>query len=314
MKYLRLTDPLLILTMTLCLLFAPGLNRTAEASQIVAVVNGAVITDFDIAQRQRLEKLLSGNRNNLGRSAALNELIDDKLKLFEARNRSMTASDGEVTNALGNMAKNVKMSQSQLTSVFKRSGINIETVKDWLKVQISWRNLISARFDARVHLAESDIVAAINKDQNGGKDVDSATQFDLTQITFVTRAKASKSEINQKLAEAKRFRANFSSCEKDIATARNLRDVAINHIGRRDSTQLHPDMVKRLRDTKINGLTSPQKVDNGYEMLAVCGKKDLGTETTLRNEVETKLRDEQSRNLSRRYLQELRSSAVIDKR
>lgn len=314
MKNIRLYQSFLTLIVALCFLLSPAQVRMASASRIVAVVNGAVVTDFDITQRQRLERLLSGGKNRLGNSATLNELIEDKLKLIEARDRKMTASDSEIDTALANMARNVKMSEKQLIGVFSRAGINKETVKDWLKVQLSWRTLINARFNAQVRVDESEILQALNQSKSSGKQVDSATQFDLTQITFVTRAKASKREISQRLEEAKRFRASFNSCKNDIASARKLRDVAVSHVGRRDSTDLHPDLVQRLRDTKINGLTPPTKVDNGYEMLAVCGKKDLGTQATLRNEAEAKLKDEQSKALSRKYIRELRTRAVIEKR
>ena len=314
MKHNRLTQTLLIIAMAICLLLMPGQIQRASASRIVAVVNGAVITDFDITQRRKLERLLSGGKRNLGSSAALNLLIEDKLKLFEARSRKMTATDGEIDAAYGNMARNVKMTQKRMTGIFRQAGVNPQTVKDWLKVQISWRSLIRARFNAEVHVEEAAIIAALSKGKEKKDVVENAIQFDLTQITFVTRAKASSREANQKLTEAKRFRSHFASCSKDLAAARKLRDVAVSHIGRRMSTELHPSLVKRLRDTKINGLTAPTKVDNGYEMLAVCGKKDLGKQAAMRNEAETELKDKQSKELSRKYLQELRAAAIIDRR
>ena len=83
MKHDQLKKTLSILAMAMFVLLLSAQTKTALASTIKAVVNGAVITDFDVAQRQRLEKLLSGNRRNLSRTAALNELIDDKLKLLK---------------------------------------------------------------------------------------------------------------------------------------------------------------------------------------------------------------------------------------
>ena len=314
MKHDQLNKTLSILALAMFVLLLSAQTKHALASTIKAVVNGAVITDFDIAQRQRLEKLLSGNRKNLSKTAALNDLIDDKLKLFEARNRNMTASDREIDGAVSNMAANAKLSKKRLFSVLKQSGINPETLKDWLKVQLSWRDLVSARSNSQVHVDEAEIYQLLSDEKKKDDKVKEAIRFDLTRVVFVVRSKASNGEKNQRLAEAKRFRARFSSCSKDLETARSLTDVAVEHVGRKSTTELPGPLEERLRETPLNKLTSPVKVSEGYEMIAVCDKKDLGKQETLRTEIQSKLRNEQSQMLERRYLSELRASAVIDKR
>ena len=314
MKHNRLTKTGFIVTLALCVTLLSGLENKALASRIVAIVNGAVITDLDIGQRQRLERLLSGGKKRLGRSAALNELIDDKLKLIEARDRKMTASDKEISAAMKNMASNVRMSEKRMLGVFRQAGISADTVKSWLKVQISWRGLVQARFNTQMRVEEADIARALLKKKDDTKKVEKTTRFDLTQVIFVTRKKASKREASQRLSEAKRFRGQFASCERDLASARRLKDVAVSRVGRRNSSDLPPDLAKRLNDTAINKLTAPVRVANGYEMLAVCGKEDLGTKATLRSEIETELRDERGKNLSRKYLRELQARAIIEKR
>ena len=310
----RLKRSTLIIGLALTLLLLPAAFTKAYASRIVAIVNGAVITDFDVSQRQRLERLLSGGKRRLGKSAALNALIDEKLKLIEARDRKRSTSDAEVDRAIGNMARNAKMTSKRMLGVFKQAGVNRETVKNWLKAQIAWRNLIRARFNAQVRVEEAEIMQVLNKNSASKDKVESTIQYDLTSVNFIVPSKSSKSAQNQKLREAKRFRANFQSCDKDLKAARRLSDVAVTRVGRRQSNTLPPVFAKSLKDTPVNRLTAPRKTDTGYEMLAVCGKKDLGKQITMRDEIETKLKDERSRSLSRKYLGELRARAVIEKR
>ncbi|WP_162916523.1 peptidylprolyl isomerase [Cohaesibacter haloalkalitolerans] len=314
MKHVQLKKTLSIFALAVFVLSASAQIQRAVASTIKAVVNGAVITDFDIAQRQRLERLLSGGRRTLGSTAALNVLIDDKLKLFEARNRNMTPSDGQIENAIQNMARNAKMDKKRLVSIFSQAGVNIETLKDWLKVQLSWRDLVEARFNTQVHVDEAEIYQMLNDQAKKDGTVQDAIQFDLTRVLFITRAKASSAAKNQRLVEAKRFQSRFASCEKDLEAARNLTDVAVERIGRKSTTDLPEPLAKRLRDTEVNKLTPPIQVGDGYEMVAVCGKKDLGKQATLRTEVQTKLRDEKSKVMERKYISELRATAIIDKR
>nr|WP_321459339.1 peptidylprolyl isomerase [uncultured Cohaesibacter sp.] len=314
MKHDQLKKTLSILAIALSMLFTSAWMENALASTIKAVVNGAVITDFDIGQRQRLEKLLSGGKRNIGTTTALNHLIDDKLKLFEARNRNMMASDSEVETALGNMAANTKLTKARLLGIIKQAGINPETLKDWLKVQISWRNLVSARSNSQVHVDEAEIYQLLSDQTKKQDEVQEAIRYDLTRVVFVTRSKASSKEKGQRLAEAKRFRAQFSACSKDLDAARKLRDVAVEHVGRKSSTELPGPLDQRLRETPANKLTSPIEVSEGYEMIAVCGKEDLGKQATLRTEIQSKLRNEKSEMMERQYLSELRASAIIDKR
>jgi len=310
MTDIRLKSSALLLALAMTILFAPTLAPNAKASGIIAVVNGAAITDLDITQRQKLERLLSGGKRRLSKSAALNAMIDDKLKLIEARDRNRTPSESDIDSALGNMARNAKISTKRMIGIFRQAGVNKETLKDWLRAQLAWRSLIRARFNAQIRVDEAEIMQALNEKGDSKNSVESTIQFDLTSVLFVARAK----NQNLRLREAKRFRDSFQSCDTDLEKARRLTDVAVTRVGRRESSALPPAISKTLRDTPVNRLTQPRKTDTGYEMLAVCGKKDLGKEATLRDEIETKLKDDRSKALSRKYLAELRARAVIEKR
>lgn len=314
MTHIRLKSSALLLALAMTILCLPSVTPQANAGGIVAVVNGAVITDFDIGQRQKLERLLSGGKRSLSKASALNAMIEDKLKLIEARDRNRSPSDAEVDSAISNMASNAKMSSGRMIGIFKQAGVNEATLKEWLRAQLAWRTLIRARFNAQVRVEEAEIMQALNEKGDSQKGVESTIEFDLVSIVFVTPSHNSAAANNLRQRDAKRFQDTFQSCSTDIEKARRLTDVAVTRVGRRDSNALPPVLVKTLRDTPVNHLTAPRKTDTGYEMLAVCGKKDLGKEATLRDEIETKLKDERSQALSRKYLAELRARAVIEKR
>lgn len=286
----------------------------ANASRIVAVVDGAVITDYDISQRQKLDRLLSGGKKRLGHTATMNTLVDDKLKLFEARRIGVLAKDNEIERAMSNMASNVRMKKSQMISVLRRSGIVEESLKSWLKTQISWNALIRARFNAQVRIEEADIARAIVKQKKDSKDIEAAVSYTLTQVTFVVPKKASSAQVKRRLNEANRFRSSFKSCNKDLQVARKLQDVAISRLGRRVSTDLPESIAKTLANTPINGLTKPIRGQNGYELYAVCGKKEMGKNIALRTAAEGELKSKKGEALSRTYLRELRAKGVVEYR
>ncbi len=49
-------------------------------------------------------------------------------------------------------------------------------------------------------------------------------------------------------------------------------------------------------------------------MVALCGKETINSDATARSTIEGELRNKQGQQLSRRYLRDLRSNAVIEQR
>ena len=63
-------------------LFATALAVTPASAQVVALVNGAPVTELDISQRAKIVQLTTGK--SLGRKELLQQLVDDQLKIYKA--------------------------------------------------------------------------------------------------------------------------------------------------------------------------------------------------------------------------------------
>ena len=96
----------------------------ARAQQVLAVVNGTPITSYDVEQRTQLARI-SGTKV-LGRKEILEELIDEKVKLLEAKRYAIEASNAEVESAYATMASRMGMKPDQLTKVLGQRGINAD--------------------------------------------------------------------------------------------------------------------------------------------------------------------------------------------
>ena len=79
----------------LALLAAAIWHAPARAQQVAALVNGDPITALDIAQRMRLMELAT--RKQPSRKDALDELIDQQLKLQVARQYRMEITDKDLS-------------------------------------------------------------------------------------------------------------------------------------------------------------------------------------------------------------------------
>jgi peptidyl-prolyl cis-trans isomerase SurA len=83
---------------------------------------------------------------------------------------------------------------------------------------------------------------------------------------------------------------------------------------RRDETKLPDDLKKALASAGVGGITEPQAVEEGFQMLAVCSKKEIPGRTQATEEVRSEITSERGQLLARRYLRDLRSEAVIEYR
>jgi peptidyl-prolyl cis-trans isomerase SurA len=273
------------------------------------IVNGEVITSYDISQRARLLPLF-GEKG--GEKVATDQLIDDLLKIQAAKKRNIVVADAQVDAAYANLGKERKLSPKQLTAQLGQMGIAGETMKRWIKVQMTWQQLVQAQVRQEGQVKTSDVMAAML--EKGSPDAITVTEYTLQQIIFVVPSGSSPNVFAQRRREAEGFRQRFPGCDQSLALAKNLKGVVIRDAGRRDSTQLRGDQGDELKATAEGKTTRPFQSERGIELYAVCSKRDFQSNAAARTEVESKLRLEQAKTIGEDYLKKLREAAVIQRR
>src|SRR5262245_16442472 len=111
----------LLLGSMLALALLVGIGTRAHAQSVAVMVNGEPITNFDIEQRAKLNGLTGKKDNN--RQDILNELIDEKVKIKEAKKFGVDPSASDVEQAYSGMAQRMRLNSDQLTSVLDNKGI-----------------------------------------------------------------------------------------------------------------------------------------------------------------------------------------------
>jgi peptidyl-prolyl cis-trans isomerase SurA len=299
----------LFLLASLLVLSAGWAAPVSAQSSIRVLVNGEVITSYDISQRARLLPLF-GQKG--GEKAATDQLIDDVLKIQAAKKRNIVVSDAQVDAAFANLGKERKLSAKQLAQQLGSMGIAAETMKRWIKVQMTWQQLVQAQVRQEGQVKSSDVMAAML--EKGSPDAITVTEFILQQIIFVVPSGSSANVFAQRRREAEGFRQRFPGCEQSMALAKNLKGVVVRDFGRRDTTQLRGDQGDEIKATAEGKTTRPFQTEKGIELYAVCTKRDFESNAGARSEVESKLRLEQAQTIGEDYLKKLREAAVIQRR
>src|SRR6266849_5185989 len=103
------------------------LATAAGAQQVVVIVNGEPITALDIEQRTKLNQL--STHKTPARQEILDELINEKLKVKEAKKFGLEIPSSEVDTAFASMASRMRITAEQLTEQLAKSGVNAATLK-----------------------------------------------------------------------------------------------------------------------------------------------------------------------------------------
>ena len=91
----------------------------AETQGIVAVANDQPITERDISQRIELRKILGDlPSGGMTRQQALQNLIDDQVKLLEAKRLMLIPADSEISDRMNRIAKGYTDAQLALIAEY----------------------------------------------------------------------------------------------------------------------------------------------------------------------------------------------------
>lgn len=277
----------------------------AAAQSVAVVVNGQPILSSEIKSRSALLTLAGGGKGG-GVAAARQELIEEKLKLAEAKRFGITAPDEQVNAAFASIAERSKLTPQQFAQAIGQRGVSAQTLKDRIRAEMVWAQFVRRKFSAQMQAQNSNILPPA-----GAKADNRAVQYTLRQVVFVLPKNATAAQINQRRAEANAARGRFPGCAQAVQFATSLRDVAVKEPVTRSSASFGKELSEQLSKTKVGGLTAPDRGEQGIEMIAVCERKDIADDNMLRRQAMDDVGSKQLEEKSKQYLDQLKSRAVI---
>jgi peptidyl-prolyl cis-trans isomerase SurA len=284
---------------------APG--AAAHAQQIVVIVNGDPITALDIEQRSKLTQL--STHKAPGRQEVLDELINEKLKVREAKKFGLEISSSEIDSAYATMAGRMRLTADQLTEQLAKSGIHVATLKARIKADLTWPQLVRGRYSSSLQIGDKDILTAMDSKSSDAVGYD----YTLRPILFLVPSGSPEPLVESRKREAEALRNRFQDCDTGIAFARALKDVAVRDQVIRSSADIPPELRKVLEGVEVGRLTAPEVTKFGVEMFAICAKKESAADNTPgRRQVRESIMAQRYEERSKAYLQELRRGAMLE--
>ena len=293
---------------------AKVINKSGTVSKkgthIKVLVNNVPVTNYDISRRAAFLRLrrVGGNRAKV----AEKEMIEQALKMTEARAQRTVASDEEVNTAFRNFAKSNRISASRMATELGRMGIGVNHFKGFIKTQISWQRTVGKKFSTTTRQKTQQ--EAIFELKQSGSDKPETTEYVIKQIVFVVPKDKRRTIMGARRKEANGFRQRFSSCEQAITLAKELRDVSVVERGRVLEPELPPEWKDAILATEVGKTTRPIETSKGVELIAVCDKRNVSDDRAAQIISQSKEFEDfnkKGEEIGKDYLAELRKKAII---
>ncbi|MGR3542455.1 MAG: SurA N-terminal domain-containing protein [Hasllibacter sp.] len=125
----------------------------------VATVDDRVVTAYEVDQRARFIQLIGqpGDPDEL----ALDQLIDDRLRLQAAEAAGIEIDADELAGGLAEFAARAELTTEEFTQALGQNGVDPETFRDFVRAGLAFRELVRERFVREVRITEDEVDRAI---------------------------------------------------------------------------------------------------------------------------------------------------------
>ena len=292
-------------------LVLPACISPLYAQTVVVMVNGDPITDYDIEQRSKLDFLTTHKQSS--RQDVLNELIDDKVKIKEAKKYGVDPTSSDIDQAFASMGSRMRITPDQLAKSLESQGIRAETLKARIKSDLVWTSLVRGRYKERLQVGERDVAAAV-KAEGGDEQQAQAFEYKMQPVVLIVPRGSAPAAVEARHKEAETLRSKVQTCDEANTYFRSMANAAIRDLVVKTSADIPANLRKVLDDTPVGHLTPPELTKQGVEMVALCARNPTTIDTPKKKEMREKMYAQKYEATSKSYLQEIRKAAMIEYR
>lgn len=293
--------------------------QAAKMESIVAIVGDSPISASELHDRMNLIMRSTGMKPTKEvitrlQSQVLGALIDEQVQKQEAQKLKLEVTPQEIRAGFEAIAQQNKIEPEKFEQMIKSSGINIKTMRDQIRAQISWQKVVQAKLRPQVLVSQNDIKNRIDMlERNIGK-----SQYLVSEIFLPVGNDSTKDADTKKLAQRlaqqiKENKSRFSAIARQFSKAAGAQQGGM--IGWVQEGQMEDVLNSALLKAEKGDVIGALRGLNGYTILLVHDKRMITEELVPKPEqVEQALGTERLNRLQRRYLDDLRAATFVETR
>lgn len=267
MRYLSLICGLALAAITAGSTLAQGQFSPA------VIVNDRAVTNYEIDQRLKLLTLF--RTPGATQQFAQDQLIEDRLKQQELDRVGLVITEEALQEAMAEFAGRANLELDQFLTLLQQNGVAEDTLRDFVKIGITWRDYIRTRYGRTVNITETEIDRVIN--QTG------ATADGIEVLLSEIIIPAPPPRAAQALATAQRI-AQTSSTATFSAEARRVSALPSRANGGRLGWLPIGNYPPQIRDIILslgtNEVTTPIQIPNGVALFQLRGVREVAQQPT----------------------------------
>ena len=277
-----------------------NLNKYSNADliNIKVKVQDEIITNLDIQNEKRylfflnpkLKELKTSRSNSIAKESLITETIKRKeIEKFYDFNKKNNLINTIEKNLL--LKKNIK-NRDELKEILENKKINYEDVKKKLLIETLWNKLVYEKYVKNVIINKEDLRKKILLQFNNKQ---KKFDYNLSEIVI-------SENIN------KNFKKKFSIISKSLkeigfentANIHSISNTANNGglIGWVNELQISTQINSQIKNLKINEISKPIKIANGYILIKVNDKKEVKNNININDQLEKVIIRETNRQLN----------------
>ncbi len=278
---------LLLTTILFLAMITPLISLSAQTSNtkrqgIVAVVNNEIISKYDFINRVKLVIFLSklpNDKKTIKRisSQILHGLINDKLKLQEARKLGINVKQTELKAAITEIEKMNGLAEGRMRVLMKKKGINFSSFQLQVEAQTAWSKAVVKQVLSANRISDEAVDEAIATiELNKGK-----PEYNVAEIFIPFEAGKSTEKARQiamRLYSQIQQGANFSALARAFSQSASAGKGG--NLGWIRNEQIEQNLSNIMTKMRKNSTSEPMKGESGYYVLKLIDKrKSLGVST-----------------------------------
>lgn len=245
-----------------------------SVQRAAAVVNGVIISTYDLDQRVRMVLATTGGAQNTAaqqrmRESVLRTLIDEILQLKEAERVKLTITDKDVDDAIDRIAQQNNTTRENILKSLAANGVDPQTLRVQIRAEVAWSQIVEGALAPRVKITDADVDAEMARIEAGA----SKPQFLASEI-FISidtpqdeaRARRTIDQIFQQLQTGTNFQQLAQQFSESATGARG------GDLGWVQDEDVPAEVWAAMQRMRVQTVSPPIRAANGWYLIALRDK------------------------------------------
>lgn len=250
----------------------------ANMNRILAVVNGDVVTQMEVASRARLFALNIGLGANVQAMTRLEPqmlrlLIDERLRMQEVQRRGVPVTDLDVLDSITDIERRNNLRPGALVAQLRQMGVQPRVLHDQIRAQIGWGRLLRQGLGDQAQVSDAEVAEAIaaRRARTG------VPEYEVAEIFIPVENPALEAETQrfvQEIIDQLRRGSPFPVVATQFSQAQSA--LQGGDLGWVVPDRLDPEVAAIVTQMPPGAISNPVRVAGGFQIVTMRGRREGG--------------------------------------